>query len=249
MGMLGYDIVNLGERELAGGVAEFRAATAKSKLTFTNANFVYRDSGEPFFAPYVIREYKIPAGRTVKVGYIGLNALNTAFAKETPEGRVLTMRDPVEAAKLHLPLLRPRVDFVVLLANLSLRDLSSVLSAAKGIDVVLASYGPRLSEGAKLESLSGVPVLYSGDQGKRMGEVRIVFGNKKAAPVMTSSQAFLTKRYPADPKLQALIDKTVARVNDINKQNAEKLGAPVAGAQGATPPASQPLPPAGRVAG
>ena len=250
MGMLGYDIVNLGERELAGGVAEFRAATAKSKLTFTNANFVYRDSGEPFFAPYVIREYKLPSGRTIKIGYLGLDALNTAFAKETPEGRVLAMRDPVEAAKLHVPLLRPRVDLVVLLANLSLRDLSSVLSAAKGIDVVLASYGPRLSEGGRLESLSGVPVLYSGDQGKRMGEVRITFGGKRDAPVMTSSQAFLTKRYPAEPKLQDLIDKTIVRVNEINKQNAAKLALASADAQGTpAPPAAQPIPPVLRAPG
>jgi hypothetical protein len=236
MGAMGYDVLNVGLRELAGGLAAFRAAAAKSKLLFTNANFVYRDSGEPIFPPFVVREGKLASGRIVKIGYVGLDGFDSAFAKETPEGRVVVMRDPVEAAKLVMPAVRGRVDLLVLLGNLSLRDLTTVLSAAKGFDLALASYGPRLSEGGRLESVVGVPTLYSGDQGKRMGEVRLRLGKKGDAPVMTSNQVFLTRRYPAEPKMQSLVDRTIARVNDANKLNAQRIAAATPGAAPAAPP-------------
>jgi len=234
MQRLGYDVINLGERELAGGVAQFRELTGKLKLAFINANFVYRDNGESLFAPYVIREYKTASGRSLKVGFLGLDALNTAFTKEAPGGRAVVMRDPVDAAKMHVPALRPRVDLLVLLANLSLRDLTTVLSSVKGVDLALVSYGARLSESGKLESLSGVPVLYSGDQGKRMGEVRLSLGKKAAPPAMQSHQIFLTRRYPSEPAMQALVDKAILRVNEVNKQAAERLAAAA--------PASTPAP-------
>src|SRR5262249_44773223 len=139
---------------------------------------VYRDSGDPFYAPYAIREYKLAGGRSVKIGFIGLDALDSSFAKETPEGRGVVMRDPVDAAKFHVPILRPRAAMVVLLANLSLRDLTSLMSGVPGIDLALVSYGPRLSESGLLETVGGAKVLYAGDQGKRMGEVRVTFGKK-----------------------------------------------------------------------
>ena len=237
---IGYEVINLGERELADGAARFQQSIASSKLIVTNANFVYRDNGEQFFAPYAIREYKLASGRAVKIGFIGLDTLNTAFSKEASSGRVVVMRDPMEAAKLHVPALRPRVDLVVLLANLSLRDLTTVLSGVKGIDLALVSYGPRLSESGKLESVAGVPVLYAGDQGKRLGEVRLTFGKKDELPVLASNQVFLTRRYPAEPKMQALIDKAIARVNEINKQSAERLASASAPSPAATPPNAAP---------
>lgn len=236
METLGYDVVNLGERELAGGIAEFRGLTEKSGMVFTSASFIYRDSGEQLFAPYAIKEYKLPPGRTVvRVGFLGVNTFNSSFVKEAPAGRIVIMRDPVDAVKLYLPALRSRVDLVVLLANLSLRDLTTLLSTTPGIDLALVSYGARFSPGGTLETIAGVPVLYAGDQGKRMGEVRLKFEKKSAPPTMTANHVFLTRRYPSDPKLQALIEKTVARVNEINRQ---KVAAAMAAARPAPAPAA-----------
>ena len=222
MVQIGFDALNVGERELAGGIEEFLAAIAKLELPFVNANFVYRDTGEQLFAPYVIRDYRLSGGRSVKVGYLGLDGLNSAFAKEGPGKRVVIMRNPAEALRLHLPALRKKVDLVVVLASMSLRDLTTALSGQQGVDLVLAGQGPRLSPGGALEQVAGVPVLYAGDQGKRMGEVRISLPKQAGPPGLVGSQVWLTRRYPADPALQGLIDRTIARVNDINRQAAEK---------------------------
>ncbi len=228
MGMIGYDVINLGERELALGIAEFRKLTENSHLNFINANIVYRDTGEPFVPPHLVKEYTAASGRTVKVGFLGLNSLNSSFAKETPEGRVLVMRDPAATARKYVPALKDKVDLLVLLGNLSQRDLGTVLGAAPGIHVALLSYGARLSTNGMIEQVEGVPTFYGGDQGKRLAEVRITFPQITSAPGFYISPITLTKRYPEDPALQALIDRTVAKVNEINKTKAGGAGAPVA---------------------
>ncbi len=242
MKKLGYDVVNVGERELAAGVDTFLQKANQSGLAFTNANFIYRDNGEPLLAPFLLRETKLASGRKIVIGYLGLDGLNSAFAKSTASGRVVIMRDPLEAIRLHMPVLRRRADFVVILANLSLRDLATVLEAAPGVDLVLASNGARLSPGETLEKVGGVPVMYAGDQGKRMGEVRLSFGaDKNASPAFTGNEVWLTKRYPADPDLQSLIDATVARVNEINRRKAA--------AESTGPAAGHPVPGRARVGG
>ena len=235
MGSIGYDAVNVGEREMAGGVPAFMAKVAASKIPFTSASFVYRDTGEPLFAPFAIKSYALPGGRSIKIGYIGLATFNSAFARPAAGDRVVIMRRPAEALKASLEAVRRRVDTVVVLANLGLRDLEEALKGAPGVDLVLASAGGRVSPGGTLEPLGGSTVFYAGDQGKRMGEVRLTFGQgaSKAAPSMRGTHVWLTRRYPSEPKLQGLIDATIARVNEANRRLALSApAAPVAAAGG-----------------
>ncbi|MGH9869463.1 MAG: multiheme c-type cytochrome [Candidatus Polarisedimenticolia bacterium] len=227
MGKIGYDVVNVGERDLAGSVADFISSVVASGLTVTSASLIYRDTGEPVFAPYGIKSYKTSKGLEVKIGYVGLDAFNSAFTREGPGGRVVIMRTPAEALKQIVPALRRRVNLIVLLANLGTRDLQEALEAAPGVDLALASFAGRISPAGALETVGGTRVLYAGDQGKRMGEVRITFAKDPRAPVMTSGHVWLTRRYPSDPALQTLIDQTIARVNDANRRLAQSRVTPV----------------------
>ncbi|HKY32097.1 MAG TPA: multiheme c-type cytochrome [Candidatus Polarisedimenticolia bacterium] len=247
MQTLGYDVLNVGVRELRDGIPAFLQRIQASPLPFTSASFVYRDNGEQLFAPFAIKEHTLARGRKLVIGYIGVTAANSAFAREADGGRVVIIRDPVEAVSTQVKVVRRRADLVVLLANMSPLDLTRVLEASPGIDLVLASAGPRLSIGGALETMASVPVLYAGDQGKRMGEVRITLGAKGEKPVLTSGHVWLTKRYPADPPLQSLIDSTIARVNELNRRAAESRIAasaaravPASGAEGAAAAPSRP---------
>ncbi|MFQ5702270.1 MAG: multiheme c-type cytochrome [Acidobacteriota bacterium] len=225
MSMIGYASVNVGERELAEGIDSFREKIRETGLPVTSASFIYRDTSEPVFSPFALRTYTLASGREAKVAFIGVDALNSAFARPADGSRVTIMRGPAEALGLVLPIVRPLADMVVLLANLSLRDLTNTLDANPGVDLALVNYGPRLSPGGRLEEVAGVPVLYAGDQGKRMGEVRVFFDEKQGRPRLEAHHVWLTRRYPADEKLQALIDRTIQKVNDINRAKAERLAA------------------------
>jgi hypothetical protein len=138
------------------------------------------------------------------------------------------MRDPAETARKYVPALKDKADLLVLLGNLSQRDLGTVLGAAPGIHVALLSYGARISTNGMLEYVAEVPTYYAGDQGKRLGELRVTYEKDSPAPRFYSSPIVLTRRFPEDPALQALIDRTVAKVNEINKTKAGGADAPVA---------------------
>jgi len=220
MDRIGYDAVNVGEKELAGGIAAFQELVSGSGLPITSASFVYRESGAPLFAPYLVKTYEAAGGRNVKVAYVGINSLNSSFAKGAGDDRVVVLRDPVEAARAAVPAARKEADLVVLLANISLRDLSGLLGSVQGVDLVLASYGTRLSIGGRLEEIGGVPVFYAGHQGQRLGEVRISLP-AGGPPSMTANHIWLTKSYPAEPEMEKMVQETIAKVNDLNRRHAE----------------------------
>jgi hypothetical protein len=227
MGTMRYDVINVGEKDLADGVPAYLSAIQGSKLAVTSASFLYRDSGDPVFAPFAVKSYTLPSGSALKIGYLGLSGFNSSFAKEGEKGRVVVMRQPSEGLKLNLAALRKRVDFVVLLANLNLRELEDTLKENPGVDLVLATYAGRVSPASSMETIAGVPVLYAGDQGKRLGEVRLTLGAAGGKPDLKAGHVWLTRRYPSDPGLQSLIDQTVAKVNEANRKMAEARGAAV----------------------
>ncbi len=226
MATMGYAVVNVGERELAAGVSHFLDAIRDQKVIYISSSFADRNSGEPVFPPFAIKQVQVPSGRTIRVGFIGLNAFNSSFVREKGDGGVVVTLPPAEALARTLPKVRPNADMVVLLASMGVRELSTALTGTRGVDLALAAHGTRMSPGGALESIGGVPALYSGDQGKRMGEVRVFLDGQGGNSRVVGHHVWLTRRYPAIPGLQTLIDTTIARVNDINRAKAAQQTVP-----------------------
>ena len=67
MDMLGYDVVNVGERELNFGQRYLLDAFKTTKMDLVSANLVFASSKKPFTKPFVVRK----AG-TVRVAFTGL---------------------------------------------------------------------------------------------------------------------------------------------------------------------------------
>ncbi len=223
MDRLGVAVSNVGERELFDGVGAFLDRIEGSPTLFTSATYLYRDTGEPVFAPFALREVSL-GSRAIRIGFLGVNAHQPTFTREDPAGRVVITGDPAASIQLLVPAVRRSAELVVLLANLNARDLAAVLSRVSGIDLVLATDGERLSPGGALQSIAGVPVLYSGDQGKRLGEVRVFLDGSGAR--FEGGHVWLTRRYPPEPGIQTLIDATLARVNQLYREIAERETAP-----------------------
>lgn len=220
MATMEYSVVNVGGRELAAGVPAFADAIRDQKVLYVSATYVDRDSREPLFPPFAIREYTTTGGLKMRVGFIGIDAFNSSFVRPKGDGGILVTLPPSDALARVLPKVRPNADMVVLLANLSVRELTGLLEGVAGVDLALASHGTRMSPGGALETFGSVPVLYSGDQGKRMGEVRVFLDAAQGTSRLEGQHVWLTRRYPALPGLQKLIDETIARVNDINRSRA-----------------------------
>ncbi len=210
MNRLGYAAANVGERDLVLGYDEFVARTAKASFPFVSANIVREDTKAPVFAPYTVLEVPGRAGQKWRLGVLGLVRFNPVFLKAGPEKSNLVIVPPLDAARRYVPELRERSDLVVVLAALHRDDAHVIAREVPGIDLVLGSYGAIYS--SAMDTEGGVPILYAGHQGQRVGETRIFLD---AGSKLSGSVSFLhtlTARYPSDPEMERFVGGILSRL-------------------------------------
>jgi hypothetical protein len=156
-GRLGYAAVNVGRREAEFGRDDLAKVAAESPVPLISSNLAGED-GKPFLPSHVVLER---GGRRIAV--LGL------VTKEANRGAGLTILDPAEALRRELAAVRGDADFVILLAALPAAELTRVLAAAPGVDLVLGGIVPKGSE--KLEAIEGVPCFLVQGKGQYFGEV------------------------------------------------------------------------------
>jgi 2',3'-cyclic-nucleotide 2'-phosphodiesterase (5'-nucleotidase family) len=205
MGKLGYRAVNVGERDLSKGWDEFRRRTGDAPFPFISSNIVRKDTGKPVFSPYVVLDVPTREGKTFKVGVLGVVRFNPIFLKPGPDGSNLQIVHPVEAAGRYIGEIRKKADYVVLLGALHKNDLRRILREVPGIDVALGSYGGIFS--TREEREGDTLYLYSGNQGKRIGEVRLYLDGEKHVAAATPFMYYLTGRYPGEPGMIEFVDR------------------------------------------
>jgi hypothetical protein len=238
MGQLGCVAANVTERELAIGVDEFRALAARAAFPMISANVVHQDDASPVFPAFVRRSFTGPSGRPIRVGILGVTRENPGFLGRTGEGRRVVLAPPASSAARHVPALREVSDVVVLLANLPPRQVDALVSQIPGIDVVLAGWSGRVT--AEAAAAARPTIVYGGDQGKRVGEVRLFFGSQGLAQA-TAGHLFLDGRYPYELSMKEFEDRANLKINDHYRE----LALATAAAPGEVPAAQRYLGPGG----
>lgn len=229
MSRLGYAAANLTERELALGLETVRDLASKAAFPLLSANLVYQTEGEPVFAATTVKTFAPGAWRgeaPLRVGIIGLTRGNPGFLMRTEEGRKIVLQPPSKAAARLVPVLRRDCDLVIALTNLAPPETDALLAMVPGIDLVLAGNGGLVSD--NLASPPRPSVLYGGDQGKRIGEVRVFLGNKGLVQ-LAKAHLFLDQRYPFDPAMKSFEDEANLRINEFYKDAADSTPAPPVG--------------------
>ena len=221
---LGYRVVNVGERDLILGFDEFQRRTAGLPLSFVSINIVKQGSTDPVFKPYTVLDVPGPGGKPVRVGVFGAVRFNPVWQKAGPGGENMAIVSPLDAAKRYVPELRQKSDVVVFLAALSKDDSQRIAQEVPGIDFVLGAYGGIYN--TLDETVGETHVIYTGNQGKRIGETRIFVGEDRRVRQSVSFLHFLTSRYPDDPAMTGY-------VNDVLTKVAKLKGEPLPGAAGA----------------
>lgn len=228
MNALGYKVANLSLRELSHGVDVFLERQKKAQFEFVSANLVWQDSGEPFVAPATVVKTALRDGaraRDVRIGFLGLTRHDPAFLKEGPGGRRIVTVDPLAAAEKRVPALREKADIVVALTALDLEQARQLAKRVKEIDLVLggdSSAGrsgmiTRPDDFPEDTQFGRTRLMYAGDQGKALGEVRLFFDPKKA--IVSSQRALiqLTRDWPDDPALAQVMESVKVAINEYNK--------------------------------
>jgi hypothetical protein len=135
---MGYDAVNVGERDLMMGFKFLDGASQKAKFPFISSNVVDRSTRKPIFRPYVIKEVE-----GFRIGIFGL--LDDQF-KETLQERDpgLAILDPISTSKTLIKNLRENCDFIVLLSQLGESKDKKLARQNGHIDLILGGGGEAL---------------------------------------------------------------------------------------------------------
>lgn len=200
-----------------GGLDAYEELFGKAAFPMVSATYTER-GGTALFAPaHVVKEYELAGRRTFRIAFLSLETYNSVLARTGSSGKAIVSRNPADQARRHVPVVAGKADLVVLLAGLDTKDVQRVGETVPGaVHLALATFADRISPD-RLEEFGGIPTLYGGDQGKRLGEVRIFLEDGKVSK-MTGHLVHLTKRYVDDPKIRKMVEAALVEVNELMKQ-------------------------------
>ena len=231
MKTLGYKAINVGERDLTLGYDDFMKRTEGLGLTFLSTNIVKQGTKAPVFSPYTIVNVVGTSGKPVSIGVLGVDRYSPVWQKAGPAETNLGMAAPADMIAKYLPEVRAKSDIVVLLVALSKEDAHDLAKRFTDIDLILGAYGGIFN--TVEENEGRVRIVYTGNQGKRIGESRVTLDPKRRVAEITSYLHFLTIRYPEDKTMQDAINEVLAKIpTSAQPEKPKKLVAPEAPAGG-----------------
>lgn len=201
MAGLGYDAVNVGERDVRQGWDEFARRTTEVEMPFLSANLVRKAEQDTLLPPYRLIEARSPDGtNVVRVGVIGVLRYNPVFLKPGPDGSQIAVAHPAVRVQAAVEALgKEKPDLIVLLGALHRDDARRIVREVPGIDVVVGSYGGLYTTQREQEGETWL--LYSGNQGKRLGSTRIELAEGGGVADQQTKIHLMTDVYPADPEM------------------------------------------------
>jgi 2',3'-cyclic-nucleotide 2'-phosphodiesterase (5'-nucleotidase family) len=201
---LGYRVVNVSERDLALGYDEFRKNVEGTGLKFVSANVVKQGTTERVFPAYEVLEVPVAKGKPLRLGVVGVTRFSPVWQKAGPSGSNLALAPPAEMLKSVLPEVRAKADVVVLLAALNRDDAARIAREVPGIDFVFGAYGGIYDTSFRKDA--SPPVLYTGNQGRFTGEVRVFLDPSRTVRDVQLYLHHLVARYPENPEMLAWLD-------------------------------------------
>ena len=212
MDMLGYDVVNVGERELNFGQRYLLDAFKTTKMDLVSGNLVFANTKKPFTKPYVVRK----AG-TVRVAFTGLIGKEMKL-REFPGDPKLEILDPATVMKRLLPEMRKKADVVVVLSHLGMTESQKLTIEAPGIDVMIFGHQPGLYR--TLAKTQDVITVRGGERGQHIPQVHLVVEDKKITS-FDGDVVILDDKIPADPAMGKHVTEFENQMNERRNNAAE----------------------------
>jgi len=125
---MGYDAVNIGERDLIMGYRFLGEAAKKAEFAFISSNLTDKTGNSPPFVPHTIKDI---AG--LRVGIFGLID-DRALMNEDP---MIAASDPVKEARRIVKDLRGRCDIIIGLSQLGEADDRRLVQDIPDIDIII----------------------------------------------------------------------------------------------------------------
>jgi len=202
---MGYDAVNVGEKDLMMGFKFLSDLTQKAKFPILSANLLDKKTEKAIFKPYVIKEI---AG--LKIGIFGLldDTFNSILQEKDPG---LTIREPISISKTVTKSLREYCDLIVCLSQLGESKDKKLAGENPQIDLILGGGGE--SKRAVTERVNEVPIYRLEPRGGYLGRIDYSLVNtKKPIKFFTSSE-----RDEMEKRLERLITRSMQIKSEMAK--------------------------------
>jgi hypothetical protein len=160
---MGYDAVNVGEKDLMMGLKFLSEVSSKAKFSFISTNLVDKKTGRCIFKPYVVKEIV-----GLRVGILGLldDQFNRILQEKNP---TLTVTEPVAALKAAMRGLRENCDLIVVLSQLGESTDKRLARDVHKIDLILGGGGE--SRRVVMEKENGTAIYRLEPRGGYLGRV------------------------------------------------------------------------------
>ena len=170
MNTLNYQVGNIGNHEFNYGLEFLAESLNDADFPYVNANVYDKESGENYFSPYVIKEYKFKDTdgfpRTIKVGYIGFVPPQIlTWDKKNLEGNVIA-KDIKKSAEKFVPMMKAEgADVIVAIPHSGFstdpykagaEDSVFYLSEVEGIDAITFGHAHSVFPGKGFDGIQGV---------------------------------------------------------------------------------------------
>jgi len=211
---MGYDVVNVGEKDLMMGFKFLSDVSQKAKFSFISANLVDKKTQKGVLKPYVIKEL---AG--LKIAILGLldDVFNPTLQERDPG---LTILEPLSTSKALTKVLRENCDLIVVLSQLGESKDRKLAKENPQIDLILGGGGE--AKKAVSERVDAVPIYRLEPRGGYLGRIDYsLFDTKKPIKFVIS-----TERDEMEKKLERLITRSMqinAEMAKSGKQDDMKL--------------------------
>ena len=202
---MGYDVVNVGEKDLMMGLKFLSGLSQKAKFPFISSNLVDKKTQKEVFKPFVIKEMS-----GLKIGIIGLldDQFNPTIQEKDPGLAVL---EPLSTSKLLTKSLREYCDLIVVLSQLGESRDKKLARENREIDLILGGGGE--SKRAVIERVNEVPIYRMEPRGGYLGRMDyFLFDLKKPFKFLISSE-----RDETEKRLERLITRSIQIKSEIAK--------------------------------
>jgi hypothetical protein len=190
---MGYDVANVGEKDLMMGLKFLSEVSQKAKFSFVSANLVDKKTGKGVFKPYVVKEI---AG--LRIGILGLldDQFNPTLQEKDPG---LNIIEPFSALKTTIKGLREYCDFIIILSQLGESKDKKLARENRDIDLILGGGGE--SKRVVMERVDGTAIYRLEPRGGYLGRVDYsLVDTKRPIKFMISGE-----REEIEKKLERLI--------------------------------------------
>jgi len=202
---MGYDVVNVGEKDLMMGFKFLSDVIQKAKFPFVSANLIDKKTQKGVFKPYVIKEI---AG--LKIGIIGLmdDQFNPTLQEIDPG---LTISEPLSTSKSLTKSLREYCDLIVVLSQLGESKDKKLAKENHEIDLILGGGGE--AKKAVTERINEVPIYRLEPRGGYLGRVDYsLVDTKKPIKFLISSE-----RDEMEKRMERLITRSMQIKSEMAK--------------------------------